>query len=85
MPGSHHVAGANAVENRMYEHIKKSELSRGRPESAAKRIAAATVNKKRAERGEAEPDRSRLSMNDPKHWREIPPGGYTRESSRKRG
>jgi len=37
---------------RQYEHIKKSELDRGRPEKTAKRIAAATVNKTRREKGE---------------------------------
>ena len=47
MPGKKHVAGANAKENRQYEHIKKSELKKGRSEKAAKRIGAATVNKQK--------------------------------------
>ena len=37
---------------RQYEHIKESEEERGRGEKSAKRIAAATVNKTRAEKGE---------------------------------
>jgi hypothetical protein len=40
---------------RQYEHIKESELKRGRSERVAKRIAAATVNKTnktRREKGE---------------------------------
>lgn len=38
---------------RQYEHIKKSEeVTEGRSEETAKRIAAATVNKTRREKGE---------------------------------
>ena len=37
---------------RQYEHIKKGELKAGRSEKSAKRIAAATVNKTRREKGE---------------------------------
>jgi len=37
-----------AKNKRMYEHIKESESKSGRGAKAAKRIAAATVNKKRA-------------------------------------
>jgi hypothetical protein len=37
-----------AKNKRMYEHIKESESKSGRSAKAAKRIAAATVNKKRA-------------------------------------
>ena len=44
--------GATPKEERQYEHIKESELEQGRPEKDAKRIAAATVNKERKERGE---------------------------------
>ncbi len=40
---------------RQYEHIKKSEMEKeGRSEGTAKRIAAATVNKTRKEKGEIE-------------------------------
>ena len=37
---------------RQYEHIKENEQERGRSTGAAKRIAAATVNKTRSERDE---------------------------------
>jgi hypothetical protein len=43
---------------RQYEHIKESELKRGRPEKVAKRIAAATVQKTRSRKGEAKSSRS---------------------------
>lgn len=52
MPGNKHLPGATPKENRQYEHIKQSELASGKPEQAAKRIAAATVNQGRAARGE---------------------------------
>ncbi len=39
---------------RQYEHIKESELKRGMPEEDAERIAAATVNKTKREKGETE-------------------------------
>lgn len=37
---------------RQYEEIKKSETKQGRSPATAKRIAAATVNKTRSEKGE---------------------------------
>lgn len=37
---------------RQYEHIKESELERGASEETAERIAAATTNKTRREKGE---------------------------------
>ncbi len=37
---------------KQYEHVKESEEERGKSEKTAKRIAAATVNKTRAEKGE---------------------------------
>jgi hypothetical protein len=37
---------------RQYEHIKSSEKKEGRSEDSAERIAAATVNKTRKEKGE---------------------------------
>lgn len=45
MPGKKALPKLSAKRNRQYEHIKDSELSRGRSESEAKRIAASTVNK----------------------------------------
>jgi len=53
MPGGKHVPGATPKENRQYEHIKKSEESRGVSTPKAKQIAAASVNKQRAASGEA--------------------------------
>ncbi len=38
---------------RQYEHIKRSEIARGRSTKVAKRIAAATTNKTRREKGAA--------------------------------
>jgi hypothetical protein len=37
---------------RQYEHIKESELESGKSEKVAERIAAATTNKTRKEKGE---------------------------------
>jgi hypothetical protein len=39
---------------RQYEHIKESALKRGASEEDAERIAAATTNKTRREKGETE-------------------------------
>ena len=39
-----------AKNKRMYEHIKESESKSGRGAKAAKRIAAATVNKQRSKK-----------------------------------
>jgi hypothetical protein len=37
---------------RQYEHIKEGEKASGRSQKTAERIAAATVNKTRSEKGE---------------------------------
>jgi hypothetical protein len=42
----------NKKRERQYEHIKESEREAGESEQTAERIAAATVNKTRAEKGE---------------------------------
>ncbi|MBO0801099.1 MAG: hypothetical protein J2P31_19960, partial [Blastocatellia bacterium] len=42
-PGRRHLPGATPKQQRQYEHILRSELSRGAPLKTAKRIAAATV------------------------------------------
>lgn len=42
---------------RQYEHIKASEKRAGRSEKTAARIAAATTNKTRAEKGETKTKR----------------------------
>ena len=55
MPRKQHLPSVSDKEQRMYEHIKESELKRGRPTRRAKAIAAATVtkhhNEKRHPRG----------------------------------
>jgi hypothetical protein len=43
----------NAKRERQYEHIKDSAKDRGESTGTAKRIAAATVNKERAQHGES--------------------------------
>ena len=42
----------SAKRERQYEHIKESALEQGRSTKRAKEIAARTVNKERAEKGE---------------------------------
>ena len=46
-------AAWSAKRERQYEHIKDSLLERGESESTAEEIAARTVNKERAQAGEA--------------------------------
>ncbi len=48
---------------RQYAHIKDSLRARGQPEAAAEEIAARTVNKERAQHGEAR-TASRTSLQD---------------------
>ncbi len=48
---------------RQYEHIKEGLVERGRPEDLAEEIAARTVNKERARKGEAK-QASRTSVKD---------------------
>ena len=43
---------------RQYEHINENEEQRGRPEDAAERIAAATVNRTRTAKGETKAPKS---------------------------
>jgi hypothetical protein len=45
MPQKEHLPRVSDKEQRMYEHIKKSELDQGRSKDRAKSIAAATVVK----------------------------------------
>jgi plasmid stabilization system protein ParE len=44
---------------RQYEHIKESYEDRGRTEDKAEELAARTVNKERAEKGETKSAKSR--------------------------
>lgn len=48
---------------RQYEHVNESVLDQGRSEEKAKEIAARTVNKERAQAGEAK-EASRSSVED---------------------
>ena len=48
---------------RQYEHVKESALERGESADVAEEIAARTVNKERARRGESR-ESSRLSRED---------------------
>jgi hypothetical protein len=45
MPQKQHLPSVSSKEQRMYEHVKESELEQGRSTKRAKAIAAATVNK----------------------------------------
>ena len=45
MPQKQHLPSVSDKEQRMYEHIKSSELGQGRSTKRAKAIAAATVVK----------------------------------------
>jgi hypothetical protein len=51
----------SAKRERQYEHVKESELDAGRSEDRAEEIAARTVNKERAEKGETKSTRGRSS------------------------
>jgi len=53
----------SAKRERQYEHIKDSEKKQGRSTKRAKEIAAATVNKERARKGESR-STSRSSTRD---------------------
>jgi hypothetical protein len=51
-------------DERMYEHVKESELEQGRPEDRAREIAARTVNKQRREEGRT-PNRTTQGTGNP--------------------
>ena len=53
----------SAKRERQYEHIKEGVLKRGESEETAEEIAARTVNKERAQHGEAR-HASRATLND---------------------
>jgi hypothetical protein len=53
MPKKEHLPSVSAKEQRMYEHIKESEMDQGRSTKRAKQIAAATVNKHHRDKGHA--------------------------------
>ena len=66
---------------RQYEHIKDSEKKRGASTKRAKEIAARTVNKERAQKGEAKSS-SRTSRHDMSSGRR---GGLRSGTNRPRG
>ncbi len=55
--------GWTPKQERKYEHIRDSELDHGEPEKRAKEIAARTVNKERAQKGQSQ-TASRSSVED---------------------
>ena len=71
----------SAKRERQYEHIKDSLEDRGTGEKKAKEIAARTVNKERARKGEAR-ESSRLSRTDISSGRR---GGLRSGTSRPKG
>jgi hypothetical protein len=66
---------------RQYEHVVESEKKQGRPTKRAKEIAARTVNKERARKGEAR-ESSRSSTRDISSGRR---GGLRSGTRRQRG
>ena len=66
---------------RQYEHIKESEREQGRSEKRATEIAARTVNKERARKGQASTS-SRLSRTDMSSSRR---GGLRSGTNRRKG
>src|SRR5437763_3994921 len=71
----------SAKRERQYEHIKDSEQKQGRSTKRAKEIAARTVNKTRAQTGEARSS-SRLSRRDTSPGRR---GGQRSGTNRAKG
>jgi len=71
----------SAKRERQYEHIKESVEDRGGSEKKAKEIAARTVNKERAQSGEAKTS-SRLSREDMSSGRR---GGQRSGTNRQKG
>ena len=70
-----------AKRERQYEHIKESLEDQGKSEQKAKEIAARTVNKERARKGEAK-ESSRLSRTDMSSGRR---GGLRSGTDREKG
>jgi len=71
----------SAKRERQYEHIKESVKEQGRSEKKAEEIAARTVNKERARKGEAKTS-SRLSRTDVSSGRR---GGLRSGTARPKG
>ncbi|MFR9675706.1 plasmid stabilization protein [Streptomyces sp. TR06-5] len=71
-------AGSNRKRERQYRHIKESQEQRGASERRAREIASRTVNKERAQAGEAK-EASRTSTRD----KPAPQRGGERSGNRK--
>ena len=71
-------AGANAKRERQYEHIKEGQKKRGASQGRAEEIASRTVNKERAQKGEAR-QASKTSVQD----KPAPKRGGERSGNRK--
>jgi hypothetical protein len=67
---------------RQYEHVKESEKKQGRSTKRAKEIAARTVNKQRAQAGEAKSTRSRSSSSSGRSSSRSGSSSRSRSSSR---
>jgi hypothetical protein len=67
---------------RQYEHIKESEKKQGRSTRRAKEIAARTVNKQRAQKGEAKSSSSRSRSGSTARSRSSSSGRSRSSSSR---
>ena len=64
---------------RQYEHVKESEKKQGRSTKRAKEIAARTVNKQRAQKGETKGSSSRSRSSSSRSRSGGSNGGQTRE------
>jgi len=64
---------------RQYEHIKDSEKKQGRSTKRAKEIAARTVNKERAQKGETKGSSSSRSRSSSRSSSGSSNGGQTKE------
>ncbi len=53
MAQKQHLPSVSDKEQRMYEHVKESEMKQGRSKDVAKEIAARTVNKQHSAKGHA--------------------------------
>jgi hypothetical protein len=64
---------------RQYEHVKQSEKKQGRSTRRAKEIAARTVNKQRAQKGETKSSSSRSRSSSSRSRSRSSNGGQTKE------
>jgi hypothetical protein len=60
----HELPAWTSKDRRQYEHVKASEIERGRREATAEEIAGRTVNKRRREEGRT-PNRRTMGTGNP--------------------